>query len=117
MPAHPPGVRGGGATVRPRPARGTVYASWNGATLVAAWRVLAGPSATRSLTPVAQVAAQRLRDGDPVARRHAPGGTSTVQALDAGGAGARRRRDGGSRRGLSDRHSGRMLASCAEERG
>jgi len=40
-----------------RTARGktTVYASWNGATQVVAWRVLAGPSTSR-LTPVASQA-------------------------------------------------------------
>jgi hypothetical protein len=35
------------------PDRVTVYASWNGATNVAAWRILAGPDAT-SMTPVAE---------------------------------------------------------------
>jgi len=34
---------------------GVVYASWNGATLVASWRVLAGPSVS-NLTAVAQAA-------------------------------------------------------------
>src|SRR5262249_31160754 len=38
-----PGVHGGG----------TVYASWNGATLVAGWRVLSGGE-PRSLTPLAE---------------------------------------------------------------
>jgi hypothetical protein len=36
---------------RPRPGGATVHASWNGATGVASWAVLAGPSAT-SLAPV-----------------------------------------------------------------
>ena len=48
-PAHSAGVR----RAARRDGAGTVYASWNGATLVASWRVLAGPSAT-SLKPVAQ---------------------------------------------------------------
>jgi hypothetical protein len=48
-PAHPPTFAFSAAP----PNAGTVYASWNGATLVAAWRVLAGPSPT-SLTAVAQ---------------------------------------------------------------
>jgi hypothetical protein len=61
----------------------TVYASWNGATSVASWRVLAGPSAT-SL----QTAAQAPRSGFETAISP-PLGTSgviTVQALDANGA-------------------------------
>jgi len=47
-PAHAPTY----AFVPAGSAGGTVYASWNGATSVASWRVLAGASAT-SLTPVA----------------------------------------------------------------
>ncbi len=69
-----------------RPAAGgaaTVYASWNGATQVAAWRVLAGASAT-GLSPVAQVA----RGGFETAIALAPGTPHAfvdVQALDAAG--------------------------------
>ena len=61
----------------------TVYASWNGATLVAAWRVLSGGS-PGELHAVAQVA----RSGFETAIALAPGTTGTymaVQALDAGG--------------------------------
>jgi hypothetical protein len=49
-PAHPPAfaIQDGGATGT------TVYASWNGATLVSSWRLLAGASAA-SLTTAAQV--------------------------------------------------------------
>jgi hypothetical protein len=50
-PAHPPAF-----ALEPAGQGGaTVYASWNGATLVSSWRVLAGSTPTR-LTPVAQVA-------------------------------------------------------------
>jgi Arylsulfotransferase (ASST) len=81
-PAHPPAF-----TVQAAAAAAsggaTVYASWNGATLVAGWRVLAGPSAT-SLQAVAQVA----RGGFETAIQ-LPAGTTgpfvTVQALDADG--------------------------------
>jgi hypothetical protein len=41
LPKHPPAL----AFKRGGTAAGTVYASWNGATLVASWRVLVGPSA------------------------------------------------------------------------
>jgi Arylsulfotransferase (ASST) len=62
---------------------GTVYASWNGATLVAGWRVLAGPSAT-SLKPVVEAARSGFETAITL-----PAGTAgpdvAVQALDAGG--------------------------------
>jgi Arylsulfotransferase (ASST) len=63
---------------------GTVYASWNGATVVAGWRVLAGPTSS-SLTPVAQA----TRSGFETAITLPPATTGpyvTVQALDASGA-------------------------------
>ncbi len=77
-PAHPPAFAlahaSGGAS--------TVYASWNGATEVASWRVLAGASATRMRT-----VAQRPRTGFETAIS-VPAGTVgpyvTVQALDGG---------------------------------
>jgi Arylsulfotransferase (ASST) len=79
-PAHPPLF-----AVQPvTHGLGTVYASWNGATLVASWRVLAGPTPT-SLAPVAQVA----RTGFETAITLPPGTAGpcvTVQALDAAGA-------------------------------
>ena len=58
---------------RPSPPRAAggqviVYASWNGDTRTASWRVLAGPTA-QQLTPVASAAARRVRDGDRRARR------------------------------------------------
>jgi hypothetical protein len=63
---------------------GTLYASWNGATLVSSWRVLSGSSAA-ALSPVAQA----TRTGFETAIA-LPSGTAgayiTVQALDASGA-------------------------------
>jgi hypothetical protein len=63
----------------------TVYASWNGATQVASWRVLAGPSSTQ-LAPVAT--ASRTGFETAIAT---PGGVGptiyvAVQALEASGA-------------------------------
>jgi hypothetical protein len=62
--------------------RATVYASWNGDTRTATWRLLAGPS-TKQLTPVAQAA----RTGFETALT-APAAAPyyAVQALDPGGA-------------------------------
>jgi len=48
-----PGAAGGG----------TLYASWNGATGVASWRVLAGPTPA-TLTPLSSRGQDGLRDGD-----------------------------------------------------
>ena len=71
------------AFVASRHGAGTVYASWNGATLVSEWRVLAGSGATR-LAPVAQAPRSGFETAIAL-----PTGTSgryvTVQALDAGG--------------------------------
>jgi hypothetical protein len=49
-PAHGPAL-----SYQPGAGAGTAYASWNGATAVSSWRLLAGSSAT-SLAPVASVA-------------------------------------------------------------
>ncbi len=65
-------------------AGGTVYASWNGATLVSSWVVLAGTSPS-SLTAVSQVP----RSGFETAIAVPPGTVGPyvqVRALDAGGA-------------------------------
>ena len=78
-PAHPPAFAVQSGTGR----ASTVYASWNGATLVASWRVLAGPSATRMNT-----IAQDPRTGFETAisvPAGAAGPYVTVQALDSGG--------------------------------
>jgi hypothetical protein len=61
----------------------TVYASWNGATAVASWRVLAGPSA-QALAPVAQAARSGFETAIPLSPEE-NGLLATVQALDAGG--------------------------------
>jgi hypothetical protein len=79
-PAHPPALAvapaaGGG---------GTAYASWNGATLVTAWRLLAGPAAT-SLAPVAQVARAGFETAIPLPAGAAVGPYFAVQALAADG--------------------------------
>jgi Arylsulfotransferase (ASST) len=62
---------------------GTIYASWNGATALSGWRVLAGASAT-DLAPVAQVARTGFETAIAL-----PSGTPdafvTVQALGAEG--------------------------------
>src|ERR1035437_316120 len=78
-PGHRPAVAfqaaGGGA--------GTVYASWNGATQVSSWRVLAGAAPT-SLTAVAQ--AQRSGFETAVALPAGSAGSYlAVEALDAAG--------------------------------
>ncbi|HEY2180117.1 MAG TPA: arylsulfotransferase family protein [Solirubrobacteraceae bacterium] len=62
---------------------GTVYASWNGATLVASWRVLSGPS-PGALTPVAQAPRSGFETSLALPPR-AAGRYLTVQALDASG--------------------------------
>jgi hypothetical protein len=78
-PAHQPTL-----ALQPAPGGGGVaYASWNGATLVASWRVLAGPSAA-SLQPLTQAARAGFETAIPL-----PAGASgpyfAVQALDGSG--------------------------------
>jgi Arylsulfotransferase (ASST) len=78
VPSEPPAIAaasGAGGHV-------TVYASWNGDTRTASWRVLAGPSA-QQLTPVASAARRGFETTivAPVAE-----GYVAVQALDASGA-------------------------------
>jgi Arylsulfotransferase (ASST) len=79
-PAHAPAF----SVVPASPGPGTVYASWNGATLVASWRVLAGETPT-TLQPVAEAVRSGFETAIPL-----PAGTVgadvTVQALDASGA-------------------------------
>jgi hypothetical protein len=80
MPAHAPAF-----AVQPASAgAATVYASWNGATLVAGWRVSAGATPT-TMQPVAQAVRSGFETAIPL-----PAGTAgpyvTVQALDASGA-------------------------------
>ncbi len=78
-PAHPPTfvLQPGG------PGAGTVYASWNGATLVASWRVLAGAGAA-GLHPVAQVVRSGFETAIPLPAATA-GPYLAVQALGASG--------------------------------
>jgi hypothetical protein len=79
VPAHPPTFA---VTAGPGGAH-TVYVSWNGATQVAGWRVLAGAAATRL-----RAVAGSPRTGFETAIAVPPGTTGpyvTVQALDAGG--------------------------------
>ena len=66
---------------RQQGARTTVYASWNGATRVVSWRVLAGPSATQ-LSAVASAAKSGFETAIPVARTYP---SYEVQALNAEG--------------------------------
>jgi hypothetical protein len=61
----------------------TVYASWNGATLVASWRVLSGASATH-LQPVAQAQHSGFETAIPLPAG-ALGAYVTVQAVNAAG--------------------------------
>jgi Arylsulfotransferase (ASST) len=63
--------------------KGTLYASWNGATLVASWRVLAGATPS-SLKPVAETARRGFESAIGLPARTA-GRYVTVQALDATG--------------------------------
>jgi EmrB/QacA subfamily drug resistance transporter len=66
---------------RQQGARATVYASWNGATRVVSWRVLAGPSTTQ-LSAVASAPKSGFETAIPLARAYP---SYEVQALDAGG--------------------------------
>jgi Arylsulfotransferase (ASST) len=77
-PAHAPALSVAAGAGRAR----TVYASWNGATGVASWQVLSGPSPT-TLTPVASAARTGFETAISVA---ALGRCVAVRALDASGA-------------------------------
>jgi hypothetical protein len=79
MPAHPPTF----ALAAAPAGAATVYASWNGASLVASWRVLAGPNPA-SLSAVAEAPRSGFETAIAL-----PAGTAgpdvAVQALDASG--------------------------------
>ena len=77
LPTTPPD-----AALRRSGSAATVYASWNGATQVASWRVLTGSDATGA-RPVATVRRTGFETAIPV--KH-PGTYVQVQALDASGA-------------------------------
>ena len=84
QPAEPPAVavtRSSGSVAR----RSSVYASWNGATSVASWRVLAGSSPTRSDAGRAAARRRALRRRSRC-RRQPRAAYVAVQALDAAGA-------------------------------
>jgi EmrB/QacA subfamily drug resistance transporter len=76
LPLYPPST-----TARTRGGQTTVYTSWNGATQVTAWKVLAG-SSTGGLTPVKTVSKSGFETSIQV-----PAGYRTykVQALDSSG--------------------------------
>ncbi len=76
LPLTPPA-----GAARERGGQTTVYASWNGATRVVSWRVLAGPRAAR-LSAVAHAAKSGFETTIPLVGGYA---TFEVQALDAGG--------------------------------
>src|SRR5262249_50701752 len=76
VPAHPPA-----AAAQRVAGKTTVYASWNGATGVAAWRVLAGPSTDR-LKSVALAPKSGFETAIPVTGDQR---LFEVQALDADG--------------------------------
>ena len=94
----------------PRPARGTVYASWNGATLVSSWGVLAGASPA-SLTAVSQVPRSGFETAIAV-----PAGT-TGPYLRGQGAGRHRRGPRRVRGDRAERPQSRRLSTAAAERG
>jgi Arylsulfotransferase (ASST) len=60
----------------------TVYASWNGATGVAAWKVLVGPSSTGPFSPIATVADGGFETAVTVPRS---GSYFAAQAIDSSG--------------------------------
>ena len=74
-PFYPP--RGAARSTR---GRTTVFASWNGATQVAAWQVLAGPNAAHL-----RVVAKRAKTGFETAIRTGSAKAFKVRALDAHG--------------------------------
>jgi hypothetical protein len=79
-PAHPPAVAAApGSSAGSAPV--TVYASWNGDTRTASWRVFAGPS-PQQLAPVASAP----KEGFETAISTSPAAYVAVQALDGSGA-------------------------------
>jgi hypothetical protein len=71
-------VHGPSLAFQPAPGGGTAYASWNGATEVSAWRLLAGPSPA-SLTAVATAP----RSGFETAIALPPGSPGPYVAVEA----------------------------------
>ncbi len=83
QPAEPPAVSVGQAAGSS--SRTTVYVSWNGATNVAGWRVLAGPTST-TLAPVAPAAPKTGFETAITTPALASGHYLAVQALNGAGA-------------------------------
>jgi hypothetical protein len=83
QPAEPPAVSVARSTGAP--SRSTVYTSWNGATNVAGWQVLAGPTPA-TLAPVAPVAPKTGFETAIAIPAPATGHYLAVQALDGAGA-------------------------------
>jgi hypothetical protein len=77
LPLYPPA-----GAARRLGAKTTVYASWNGATQVASWKVLGGPSAGQ-LSAVATRPKAGFETAIPVAQSDS---TFKLEALDSGGA-------------------------------
>jgi hypothetical protein len=63
----------------------TVYASWNGATLLASWRVLTGPTAT-SMTAISTAPRAGFETAIALPSTLPAGSYVSVQALSATGA-------------------------------
>ena len=80
-PSTPPAF----AAARRAGTKTTVYASWNGATEVAAWRVLAGAS-EGALAPVGTAPRTGFETAIALPAAPAAGSYFEVQALDASGA-------------------------------
>jgi hypothetical protein len=80
QPTTPPAI-----AVQRTGVRATVYASWNGASTVASWRVLAGPSAA-ALAPVGSAPRAGFETAITLATAPPPGSRLSVQALSATGA-------------------------------
>lgn len=80
QPATPPA-----ASIVRTSRRATVYASWNGATTVASWRVLAGASPS-ALAPIASAPRTGFETAIALAAPPPRGSYVSVQALDASGA-------------------------------
>lgn len=80
QPATPPAM-----ALQSSGGRAFVYASWNGASTVASWRVLAGPSAA-TMTPVASAPRAGFETRIPLSGAPASGAFLSVQALSASGA-------------------------------
>jgi hypothetical protein len=80
MPLSPPAIV---AKTSSTSGHDNLYTSWNGATQVAKWRVLGGPTASSTLTPVVTVPWSSFEATIPVST--ATNHYFQVQALDSNG--------------------------------